>query len=188
MPLTPPIPMAYDAATRTKQHTSLTVGGGAVLVPLVVGGLIAGIGPETSIERGFILFLQMSGMLLVVGIVPALLFAFLREPVMRRLFNVVSQLVTPWGRAATLLIGTLVVFISYAAVAAGLFSLYMWLEGPAHRLSYWQYLTSQSDIVLGVVRIFSVCAFPWLLAALASAWYVNRDLLPGGSWQADAAG
>lgn len=102
---------------------------------------------------------------------------------MRRLFTKTSQLTTAWGRAAMLLIGTLFIFLIYAAVAAGLFSLYMWLEGPVHRLSYWQYLATQSIIVMVIARIFSVFAAPWLLAALASAWYVNRDLLPGSQFR-----
>ncbi|WP_019948554.1 hypothetical protein [Hymenobacter aerophilus] len=179
---TPTIPTAYDAAARVQRHTWLTVGGGAALVPLLVATFIVGSGSEPSIGSGFILFLQVSALLLVVGIVPALLFAFLREPAMRRLFTKTSQLIHPWGRAVMLLTGTLFIFLSYAAVAAILFSLYMWLEGPAHRLSYWQYVTSQSDM-LAIIRIFSIFGAPWLLAALVSTWYVNRDLLPGSQFR-----
>ena len=179
----PALPLAYGAAGRARQHTWLTVGGGALLVPLIVVGLLAYLGPETSAGGILVFFLQMSAAIFGIGILPALLFAFLREPVMRRLFDKVSRLTTQRGRATILLAGTLLVFVGYAAVATGLITLYMWLEGPAHRLSFWQYLTTQSDIVLIIVRTSLICAIPWLLAALASAWYVNRDLLPGSQFR-----
>ncbi len=173
--ISPPAP-PYDSAPRARRHTWLTVGGGAVLVPLVVAIWFAYTGANPVGEGT--LFGESCIFILGIGILPALLFAMLREPVMRRLFGRISRLPTRKGRAVTLLAGTLLVFLSYEAVAAGLFGVFMWRQG----ISTEQLLTGQQDMLIGIVRIFFIFGSPWRLAALAAAWYVNRDLLPGAHW------
>ena len=166
---TPP----YDSAPRARRHTWLTVGGGAVLVPLTTAIWFAYTGTN-PISEGT-LFGNSCIFILGIGILPALLFAMLREPVMRRLFSRISRLPTRKGRAVTLLAGTLLVVLSYETIAASLFGVFMWPDG----MSIGQFMTGESNLITGIVRIFFMFGSPWRLAALVAAWYVNRDLLPG---------
>ena len=156
-----------ELARRARMHTWLTVGGGLVLLPLL---------PLTVALLGMSLpaaadYVNLTFALLGISIIPATVFALLRQPAMRRLFRRVSQLDHVWQRAAYVLLGTLLIFLAFVALATGVTLLYFW--GQYHFRS--SSLTDQ--LLLETVNIMLLFSMPWLLAALASAWYVNRDLL-----------
>ncbi|MCA8831412.1 hypothetical protein [Hymenobacter pini] len=167
-----------DANRRAWRHTWLTIGGGAVLaaVLILVTFYVRDAPPPSSILSTEPL--RMAAVGVGIGISPAALIACLRQPLMRRLFQWAASQPTTTARTTGILLGTTAVFVGVVALVLVLFLGWALLT-TAHHSSTANELKGAKAVSL----ISLAFALPWLLAALASAWYVNRDWLRNSSFE-----
>ncbi|UYZ63183.1 hypothetical protein [Hymenobacter weizhouensis] len=153
-----------DIAARVRRHTAYTVVGGVFFLFLIFLALfvLSVVQSKNSRDLGG-MFVYLVG----ICILPAWLFALLRQPPMRRLFREALLQPARWRRVLLLTLGTAGIFLAYVAGATVLVVgfLYVVNNGPFGML-----LKYYSIAMFGL-------SFPWLLSAVAAACYVNRDLL-----------